>query len=110
MKKLVFLALLFASQARAEFYTGNEMLDLCRGNTGAQSICLGYFAGVYDALHGVTHCAPAGVTVGQAKDMVVRAMESVPEVRNETADRIAAHVFKKAWPCQRQNPTGARTL
>lgn len=102
MKKLVFLALLFASQARAEFYTGNEILALCKaGDYSSKSICIGYIAGVFDALHSVKHCAPASVTAGQVRDMVVQAMEAEPKIRNETADVIAAHVFKNAWPCPR---------
>jgi hypothetical protein len=109
MKKLWLLALLFTAQAHAEFYTGNEILEACKSeNYFNRGLCAGYVAGAFDVMQGVSHCAPASVTAGQVRDVFIKALEAAPELRHQTADRLAHRVFKSLWPCA--NNTGARTL
>ena len=104
MKATIILAAgIAATSASAEFMTGNELLTRLEGETGYQrGTALGYVMGVFDTGHGVTHCAPAGVTLGQVVDMTKDALKVAPSVRHFSADIFVKHVLEEAWPCPKK--------
>lgn len=108
MKKLATLVLLTASlSAHAEFVSGNELLSKLNSDALDSIFASGYVAGTFDALHGIVHCPPANVTIGQVKDMVKRHLEANPNVRQLSADSHVRFVLNQAWPCKdRQKGTG----
>ena len=102
MKPLILLACCVSFAAHAEYYTGNSLLALMRGNTNEQIAALGYVTGAADALRGTTHCTPNAVTVGQVHDMTRQAIEDMPQMRHHTADSFVSYVLNKSWPCPKR--------
>lgn len=95
------LLALAATTAQAEFLDGNALLDAMAVDSPSRNgVALGYVMGVFDTGHGVIHCAPANVTAGQARDVVRKFLEAMPQDRHNTADAITTYVLKAAWPCQ----------
>ena len=101
MKKFLLIALLVSASAHAEFYTGNDLLRMMRGNTVEQANAFGYVVGVSDALHKITLCVPSGVTVGQANDIVKAYLEVSPQVRHFSADSLVSAALMAVWPCKK---------
>jgi len=111
MKKLLItLALVGATSAHAEFYTGNELLAQMRSSSmHEQGVALGYVAGVADSFTKVTICIPANsVTLGQAVDVVRQHLESNPDRRHFSADSLAYNALFRAWPCADKKPVSTR--
>lgn len=106
MKRLLILAALLAGSAHAEFKTGNKLLSQINGDLADYANAVGYVTGVYDTLQSITHCPPGGVTAGQITDMVKNYLETNPEMRHNTADRIIGAVLKRAWPCAERGNSG----
>jgi len=103
------LALLLApSQSKAEFFTGNQLLQLQNSESTMDKIqALGFVQGVFDVYLGVTICPPHNVTAGQVNDMVRNFLNNSPAVRHHTAESLINHALKGAWPCKKQNKGGA---
>ena len=102
MRKLLATVLFVPCIAHAEFFSGNLLLSRMNSTeTVDRVIALGYVMGVFDALAGAIHCAPAGpeITSGQIRDMVKAWIEQNPGQRHRMADRIIGDVLKQAWPC-----------
>ncbi len=94
------IALLISAQARAEFYTGNQLYErMQHGTPLSEGIAIGYVMGVFDRGHSVEHCAPETVTAGQVFDLVKSVMQQLPSIRNNSADTIVMSVIKSQWPC-----------
>lgn len=107
MKKAIAAALLVcATQANAEFITGNRLLQLMQGTETEQGFALGYVAGVFDVGVGVNHCAPANVTLRQVTDVVKLGLEKLALHRDKSADSLALVTLKAAWPCKPQQQSG----
>lgn len=87
--------------AHAEFYNGNDLLRMMRGNNTEQAAAYGYVVGVNDALHKITLCIPNGVTVGQANDIVRAYLEANPQVRHFSGDSVVAAALMAVWPCKK---------
>jgi len=105
MKKLLAGLLLIPCLARAEFYTGNDLLTkLNSASTIEQTHALGYVMGVYDVYVDVTICSPRGVTSGQVRDMVQNYLTNIPAQRHKTAESLINQALKQAWPCPQRNP------
>jgi hypothetical protein len=100
LKTTAAAAIMLPVVAMAEFWDGNSLLAKIRGNHGDQMQAIGYIMGVFDAGHGAAHCAPEGVTAGQAVDMTRKFMEDSPELRHFSGDRIVMTALSKAWPCR----------
>lgn len=97
--------------ARAEFFTGNDLLDKFRSEAlASKGVGLGYVMGVHDALHGVTICTPDHVTSGQLRDMVRNYLDNTPAIRHLSADSIVADVLKRAFPCASRNGRSGSNL
>lgn len=99
--------------AKAAFYSGNDMLAKCQSGLGNAdyAICLGYVEGVADSLDyglfnmsGQPGCIPDGVTAGQLKDVLVKALNDDPANRNLSAFFLAKISFIAAWHCTFQAP------
>lgn len=104
MKALITtIALLCASAAHAEFYTGNDIFNrMTSRDAGDRTFALGFVGGVADLGHGVHHCAPGGVTLGQLYDMVKADMERHPAIRHMSAAMIVTVTLGDTWPCAKK--------
>lgn len=88
MKKLLVVLLLVPSLARAEFFTGNDLLRLINGNGYEQIQAIGFIQGVFDVYVSVTICPPSRVTAGQLNDMIKNYLTNVPATRHKTAESL----------------------
>ncbi len=82
------------------FYTGNEIYEVC--TSGSSGLCSGYIAGAFDALqldYEVIICPPAGFTLGQLRDVVVKGMQDYPESRHLRASDLILATLSLTWPC-----------
>ena len=85
------------------FASGNKIFADCSApNSSAQrSICLGYIAGMADALEiAKLWCPPEGVTVGQTVDIVMKYLREHPEERHLTASGEGGLALAIAFPCK----------
>ncbi|WP_367889893.1 Rap1a/Tai family immunity protein [Neorhizobium galegae] len=125
MRKIVTLvAVLIAGSARAEFYDGNGLHELCRSENPA---VIGYVAGwvgkhewdkgvAFTAVHNHRKqvdlsfyerqindnvCVPVGAKVGQASDIFCKYLLNHPEDRHFKGQTLVAAALREAWPCQR---------
>ncbi len=99
--KLLLFLLALSSAARAEFLTGNELLNHMTGNVTNQMMAMGYVMGIYDVGTGVKHCPSNGVTAGQVNDMVKVKLQQFPELRNNSADMFVTIALSNTWPCKK---------
>ena len=73
----------------------------------SRSICLGYAGGIADALTAfsiayptmVQVCMPAGITMQQTMDVVIRHLQAHPEDRHLPAAALAIEAFVATFPC-----------
>ena len=99
MRKLLVALLIIPAMARAEFFTGNDLLRLMNGNTMDQVQAIGFVQGVFDVYVAVTICPPSQVTAGQINDMIKNYLTNSPAVRHKTAESIINDALKQVWPC-----------
>lgn len=100
MNKLLIISVCgLATAAHAEFKTGNQLWNQMNGDSIDRVHAMGYVAGVADVGHGVQHCAPSGVTLGQAFDVVKQSMERTPSIRHLSADVLVNAALAVTWPC-----------
>ena len=110
MKTILLAAsLLLASRAGATFYTGDALLEQCRGDSEeAQDRCRGYISGVDVTIAAFGRwnlmrnhwCAPEGTTLDELKSIVVKYLAARPA---ELHVRAAPHVvdaLMQAFPCE----------
>ncbi len=92
------------------FLTGNGLLDTCRDNEHwPLTVCLAFIHGTASAVQGALYlakaparfCAPAGVTMGQDRDVVVRWLEKNPAQRHGDAAPLVIAALQDAFPCQK---------
>jgi len=103
MKKLLTIAVLSVSlSAQAEFVSGNQLHAFLNGDSSEVVLGKGYIAGVFDAYHGVSHCSPAGVSLGQVSDMTKITLASEPATRNESASLLILSMLQRYWPCAKK--------
>jgi hypothetical protein len=80
------------------FETGNDLIEQCSQN---QAFCLGYVAGVADALSASgAICAPKPVTVGQDVAIVMKYLNDHPERRRYSASSLAAVALGEQFACK----------
>lgn len=99
---LATLALSSTAQSRysSYFYTANDMNTwISEGTQVGRMRALSFVAGVSDATHGLDHCTPENVTVGQTLDMVKKTLEAAPELRHNSAASFVVFTLKAAFPC-----------
>lgn len=99
------MMMLFASPARAIFYDGNDMHELCNnGGVSGSDFCMAYSAAVSDVLedypiNGWTACVPRTVRLSQIRDIVARWLANNPQERHYTANSLMARALAEAFPC-----------
>jgi hypothetical protein len=88
--------------AFATLDTGKTLWDSCNDpDTSKQSYCLGYVAGVSDALVGMhIICIGGHVSVRQIADVVVQYLREHPGRRDMDADDLTATALALAFPCK----------
>lgn len=106
MKLLPAILLTLSLSAHAEFVDGNRLHSWLNGDDAEQLVGKGYVAGVFDAFHGLAHCAPANVALGQVTEMAKIALRTNPSTRHESASVLVLLMLEKYWPC----PKKAKTL
>lgn len=106
MKLLPTLILTLSLSAHAEFVDGNKLHSWLTGSDAEQAIALGYVGGVFDSFHGLGHCAPPAVTMGQVEEMTRITLRSNPSTRHQEASFLVLVMLEKYWPC----PKKAKTL
>lgn len=106
MKRLLISLLFVPAMANAALVTGNELLsDIQSTETVKRVYGIGYIAGVADANHSITFCPPAGVNLGQLKDMTEQYLIANASIRNLAADVLIAAMLMDRWPCK-EKPKG----
>lgn len=102
IKKLILSAAVACGPAHAEFYTGNDLLQMMDGDTYAdKGMALGFVAGVSDAWQGVSICIPKSATLGQVHDIAKRHLRDNPQTRHLTAESLIRNVLERVWPCRK---------
>jgi hypothetical protein len=111
---LMAATLVTASPVNAYFYTGNglkEWVDAAdRFDSGTEStddyinisVLRGYIAGVYDSWEGSAICPPAGVTLGQFKDILKNYLQDNPDKWNWPASNLIIMSASAKFPCKSQ--------
>jgi len=109
MAGIIFAPSVLGQSART-FSTGNELLGFCEApaGTAGYSSCLGYVAGVSDALAtgsavaGYRACYPesARITTGQAAGVVAKFVRDNPQIRHQVAAVLTARALSQAFPCR----------
>jgi Rap1a immunity proteins len=123
MRSVVLALLLLSTQARAEFYTGNDLFEHCGSSDDA--LLLGYLAGFEDAAEraqiaelGLTHlagdrgekvlfaqraahpyCVPPTATLGQLSDIFCQYLGKIPAERHLPASGLVSKGMTEAFPC-----------
>jgi hypothetical protein len=101
MKKIIAGLLLLPSMAYAEFMTGNALLtEMQSTDSVRKSFVMGYIAGVADANQSVTYCPPAGINLGQLRDMTEQYLIINASMRNLSADVLIGDMLNRRWPCK----------
>ena len=82
--------------------TGNELLNNCTSKTPMwKTFCLGYVAGIRDALPRNIACIPKAVTIGQLQDIVLKYLREHPESRHRGRYPLVVRAYREAFPCAR---------
>jgi hypothetical protein len=93
-----------SASARAEFFTGHELLTRLRSNDlNSQLLARGYILGVHDSQRTVTHCSPMELTAERLVNMAKTHLEGHTDLRNTTADVVLGRMMRAIWPCQERN-------
>jgi hypothetical protein len=86
---------------------GNELLDACASSSPfSRGHCMGYIEALLDDYTRyqeeplTTFCVPAGATLRQTVDVVVKFLRESPELRDLAASDLIGVALHKAWPCR----------
>ncbi|QHO72318.1 hypothetical protein ACH79_06445 [Bradyrhizobium sp. CCBAU 051011] len=106
MMVAAFAALAMATVAKAQFIDGADLLAKCK--SGNRAFCLGYAAGIADALVTLREggdvlpkgvCLPNNVVLSSVADVIARRLVERPEARHYTAGSTAMVALLDAFPC-----------
>jgi hypothetical protein len=101
-----------ASSALADsgsYMSGNDLYGVCVDNDGAQQAkCIGYLAGIADAMDlvapaafgGWRACLPSGSTDRQLSEIATKWLAAHAEKRQIGAAGLVAEAFQAAFPCK----------
>ena len=94
----------------ASFFSGNQLLQMMKGDALERATAMGFVAGVHDGQDLVSTsvgnkvpivCAPTGVTLKQINDVAQKYLEQKPESRHYTASSEIGLALMTAWPCKK---------
>ena len=108
MRVLLLLALIYPAMASAGFETGNTLLSTCAEERTffQDGVCSGYIVGIMDEhetllaweeLNEPAYCAPDGVTIGQAKAIVIKYLKEHPEDLHVSASGLVLNALAVAF-------------
>jgi hypothetical protein len=101
MASAILTCSVFTAHAQVQFFTGNDLLNRMESDNNFRSgIANGYVIGVIDTLTGITVCPPAGITIGQANDIILKYLRDNPSNRHIAADVIIDVVMSARFPCR----------
>jgi hypothetical protein len=104
MKKtlLALPLILTCTVASAYFESGNRLAQSCFSEKFVdKGYCIGYIAGVWDALSGVVLCGSNEVTSGQVEKIVKKYLSENPESLHLPADRLIVRALLPTFGCKR---------
>ena len=87
----------------AGFITGNDLQRACLSR---DNMCVGFIGGIADAMgagniiNGYRACLPAGVELGQVKDIVIQYLNANTQTRHLSAGGLVADAISNAFPCR----------
>lgn len=92
------------AQTRSAEFTGNDLLRACENHDlkcldFIRGVNSGFAAGLGIAGERDRICFPEGVTLGQAKDVVVAFLRDNPSSRHEEAGALTVIALMRAFPC-----------
>jgi hypothetical protein len=103
---IVGLSCLLASEARADFTSGNELWDACQANLATEPIkktfCIAYIVGASETFRGLVggyYCLPGNVPNGQLIEIVQLYLRAHPEKRQDSAPTLIMLAFKDKFRC-----------
>jgi len=115
MIKIVILitSLMFSANIQAGsnvgFMQANKLYSLCTSEDAiAKGVCEGYIMAVNDAMlaghlgHIFNVCFPSGVTPTQARLVVAKHMEQIPDKLHYIADGVVAESLVATFPCKQK--------
>ena len=88
-----------ASAANATWFTGNQILNQIHGEPFERGGAAGFVTGVASAINGDLACIPAGISVGQMRDMVANLLQNNPNIGHQPAEIIVAALLIAEFPC-----------
>lgn len=104
-------ALLIAGSAQAAFWDGNTLLSRLTSDDAALRLSgLAYVMGVHDSLEKINHCPPTNATAGQMRDIVRNYLTNLPAERHLSAESLVLKALELAFPCQKRNNSGSKSL
>jgi len=96
------------------FHTGRTLLDWCAGEDNAETLlCMGYLAGVSDALEGIAYnagwgtsgvCRPKGTTIGRLREALVQWTDEHPAQGNKAGSLVVIMALQETFPCEESGP------
>ena len=99
-----------SSPTLANYLTGKDLYADCSKPQGSfsQGFCSGYISGVVDAIEYYqvskgaekSVCVPKEVSIGQAKEIVMRYLTQHPDQRTNTASSLVWDALRNAFPCK----------
>jgi hypothetical protein len=98
----------YPSQARAEYWSDNDLLNYCKAKDGTfeKGACTGYILGIADTLAGggqignLRACITGGVSIGQLADTVTHFLTTSSSTKNGAANTSVASALSNAFPCK----------
>ena len=96
-------SLFWSTSAFATFDSGSALFDNCNNTNDAskQFYCLGYLAGMSDALDGMHIICPGErISLDKIKDVVLKYLREHPEQRSMDADDLVGTALVLAFPCK----------
>ena len=90
------------------FYTGNQLLEWCEGDTNIEDhICRGYIVGTYDMTSAHAGwgdiekdiCMPSRANPDQLKKVVIKGLNEQPEELHTVAAGLVYNILYEAFPC-----------
>jgi hypothetical protein len=107
MRPLIAGLLLLPSMVCAEFVSGNSLLSDIQSTDNLRRVfAAGYIAGVADSHQSVTYCPPAGINLGQLRDMTEQYLIINASTRNLSADVLIGDMLNRRWPCKAPQTPG----
>jgi hypothetical protein len=97
--------------SKSHMANGSELLSYCaKGTATAQTACLGYIAGVSDAIINdlirdkespIKACIPRSVTAGDRAAMVIKWLSQHSDQLRKPAATLVVKALSEAYPCRR---------